>query len=103
MVRNADIQLLSNASCQIHCKGTALQIVGVGDMWTRELDAPKAFEAVTPHDPAILLSHNPDSKAPVADRKWDLMLSGHTHRGQVVVPVLGINPAPVWTGITSRE
>jgi predicted MPP superfamily phosphohydrolase len=27
---------------------------------------------------------------------WDLVLSGHTHGGQVVMPGLGINPAPVW-------
>ncbi|MDX2181273.1 MAG: metallophosphoesterase [Bryobacteraceae bacterium] len=46
--------------------------------------------------PTILLSHNPDSKALLAKFDWDLMLSGHTHGGQVVVPILGWNPAPVY-------
>jgi predicted MPP superfamily phosphohydrolase len=43
-----------------------------------------------------LLSHNPDTKVFVADYRCDLMLSGHTRGGQVVAPVLGISPAPVW-------
>ena len=31
----------------------------------------------------------------MADFPWHLMLSGHTHGGQIVVPVLGLSPAPV--------
>jgi predicted MPP superfamily phosphohydrolase len=44
----------------------------------------------------VLLSHNPDVKEEVAPRHWQLMLSGHTHGGQLRVPWLGATPfAPV--------
>ena len=55
-----------------------------------------AFRAADSKVPAVLLSHNPDTKEGVASRHWELMLSGHTHGGQLRVPWLGATPfAPV--------
>ena len=43
-----------------------------------------------------MLSHNPDSKSEIEEARWDLLLSGHTHGGQLVVPITGERPfAPV--------
>jgi len=40
-------------------------------------------------DLTVLLSHSPD-QLPLAERRgYDLMLSGHTHGGQVVLPLIG--------------
>jgi predicted MPP superfamily phosphohydrolase len=96
IVVNAGIRLLENRCEQIQCNGADLQLVGVGDLWAGNAEPAQAFERASPALPTILLSHNPDSKAVVAHHPWDLMLSGHTHGGQVVVPVVGLNPAPVW-------
>src|SRR5207302_11111611 len=43
----------------------------------------------------LLLSHNPDVFPVAAKQGYDLMLSGHTHGGQVTVEILDqtINPA----------
>jgi predicted MPP superfamily phosphohydrolase len=51
-------------------------------------------------DLTILLSHSPD-QLPVAKRLgYDLMLSGHTHGGQVVLPVIGPVYSPSRYGVT---
>lgn len=36
--------------------------------------------------PVLLLSHDPESRELLADYHWHLMLSGHTHGGQLGVP-----------------
>jgi predicted MPP superfamily phosphohydrolase len=43
----------------------------------------------------ILLNHNPDAKDLVRSFEWDLMLCGHTHGGQVRLPLIGAPFAPV--------
>ena len=96
ILSRAGVRLLANDSCKINCRGAVLQMAGVGDLWAGNLDAATAFENADPECPTVLLSHNPDSKALLGAHPWDLMLSGHTHGGQVVVPVLGFSPAPVW-------
>ena len=93
IVTDAGLTLLHNASTTIHAE---LQLVGVGDLWSASIDAPAAFAHAQPDLPTILLAHNPDSKAILANQRWHLMLSGHTHGGQVVVPFVGLSPAPVW-------
>ena len=34
----------------------------------------------------MVVAHNPDSKDYLKDYRWDLLLSGHTHGGQIVLP-----------------
>lgn len=95
MLAEANITLMHNRSQYVTIRGRKLAIVGVGDLWSRELDAQRAFADAEPGAPTLLLSHNPDSKESVRSFQWDLMLSGHTHGGQVIVPFEGPRYAPV--------
>jgi predicted MPP superfamily phosphohydrolase len=40
-------------------------------------------------DLTVLLSHSPDQLRRAEQLGYDLMLSGHTHGGQVILPVIG--------------
>ena len=96
LLEQSGISVLNNRCERLSVRGQLLQIAGVGDMWAGEIRPDEAFAATDPGIPSIVLSHNPDSKAMLYGHPWHLMLSGHTHGGQVVVPGLGLSPAPVW-------
>jgi len=95
MLADSGITLLHNRSQRIHMNGGEVSLVGVGDLWGREIDADTAFEDLDPGLPVILMSHNPDSKDVLSNYPWNVMLSGHTHGGQVIVPFEGACFAPV--------
>jgi len=73
-----------------------LALCGVGDLWQDEQDYAEALDGLPADMPRLLLSHNPDvAEEPGLTQsglRVDLMLSGHTHGGQVRLPLLG---APV--------
>jgi uncharacterized protein len=95
LLRATKVPLLHNRSEVVRVRDQSIRLAGVGDLWSDGVDANLAFENVPADDPAILLAHNPDTKDLLADRPWDLMLSGHTHGGQVVLPILGERFVPV--------
>ena len=68
---------------------TRLWLAGVGDLWEDEQKLGQALDGVPGHEPAILLSHNPDYADDMNDPRVKLILAGHSHGGQVVIPCLG--------------
>lgn len=70
-----------------------LCIAGVGDYWHDRQLYDAALGGVPEGMPRVLLSHNPDvaedRKFLVSGHRVDLMLSGHTHGGQVKIPGVG--------------
>ncbi len=68
---------------------------GAGDFWEDELKINEAFSCSDQDDCKILLSHNPDSVDTDFQTPLSLVLSGHTHGGQVVLPFLGAPRLPV--------
>jgi predicted MPP superfamily phosphohydrolase len=61
----------------------------VDDLWRGYQDLPAALGRATPRDAVILLSHNPDYVETIRDPRVGLILSGHTHGGQVNLPIIG--------------
>lgn len=69
---------------------------GVGDLWQDRQDLEAALGGVPRSMPRLLLSHNPDfAEDPVPPgHRVDLQLSGHTHGGQVSLPLVGSPVVP---------
>jgi uncharacterized protein len=90
----AKIPLLRNAGVWVE-KGLArLRIGGVADLWCDKPDVARALGDATDRDASIVLSHNPDVAETLRDPRVGLMLSGHTHGGQVVIPFYGAPCVP---------
>jgi hypothetical protein len=97
IIQAANITYLENEYACPSIKGLRVCIGGMGDIWAG-LAVPDAFRDRYDSENAdlkIMLTHNPDSKALVAKDDWDLLLAGHSHGGQVVMPLIGAPWAPV--------
>jgi hypothetical protein len=77
--------VLRNSSTTLEVRHQRLQIVGLDDAYTGHADVARATRSLRPALPAIGLSHIAEE----ADRLWSygvpLVLSGHTHAGQITV------------------
>jgi len=70
--------------------GPCICIAGVGDLWEGQVLFDEALRGIDDDMPRIVLSHNPDAAELVGPKeRIDLMVSGHTHGGQIVFPVVG--------------
>lgn len=81
---DAGIQLLDNKALWLTIGEDRIKLGGVGDL-TTDLQDMSAFQDAGENDFTILLSHNPDYIRSLSAGKVDLMLSGHTHGGQVTL------------------
>lgn len=82
---------LSNSGYHIH---EGFFLAGLEDMWNRNACIATAIDDATADDFVLLVSHNPDIAKRQDTTSVDLVVSGHTHAGQV--RFLGIW-APIFT------
>ena len=99
------VRLLRNESLFLERDGQKLYLAGVDDYWESSYDLKKAVKGLPPEECVILLSHNPDVNEDVEtlDQSIDLIVSGHTHGGQIVLPVIGAPYLPSASGQKYRE
>ena len=58
-------------------------LAGVRDMWNRDPNISEAIAGAYTDDFVLLVSHNPDISMAQPTYEVDLILSGHTHGGQI--------------------
>lgn len=80
-----DIPLLLDESVDLG----PLQLVGTDDALAGAPDLDRAFAGVDPRRPSVVLTHSPALFGRIARPGVPLVLAGHTHGGQVVLPGLG--------------
>jgi predicted MPP superfamily phosphohydrolase len=98
------IQVLRDARTRLTVRDEPLDLVGIR-FWTRRAsDIARLSRGSAPA--TILLAHDPRRLVEAAELSIPLVLSGHTHGGQVVLPLVGAIAAqkfPVVAGFGRRE
>ena len=77
------IYVLNNAAARVRVRGKTVDIAGVKDKTAEQPNITKALSRT--RNPRILLSHNPDIYYDVME-DVSVILAGHTHGGQVIIP-----------------
>lgn len=80
---------LTNTGVWLERDGSRLRVCGVDDYRTGKPNLRRALGDCRTDDACLLFSHNPDIAERVRDPRVDLIFSGHTHGGQVVLPLVG--------------
>ncbi len=88
------IKILNNKNMTINIKDYKVNICGVDDFHTNHSDLNKATQELDKDILTVMLSHSPDVIKKLNNNDADIILSGHTHGGQVRVPFLGAVVAP---------
>lgn len=89
-LKQASVLELNNAAHTLRRGGDVLHIAGLDDAWAHKARMDLLLSQLPEHGAAILLAHEPDfADTYTKTRRFDLQLSGHSHGGQVRVPLSG--------------
>lgn len=83
------LRILVNSNSAIHRDQDSIHVAGIDDPYSKLGDIDAAFAGIDPGSFIVLLAHCPSAAPAGFEKGADLVLSGHTHGGQVRIP--GIN------------
>lgn len=90
LLREGGVVEVSNGVRTLQRGSASLHVAGVDDVWMGAHRLEQVLDRLPPQGAAILLAHEPDfADTSAATGRFDLQLSGHSHGGQVVAPLLG--------------
>jgi predicted MPP superfamily phosphohydrolase len=90
ILKQSKVLELRNEVYSLQRDGYSLHFVGIDDIWEKQDNLEQILDSLPPSGCAILLSHEPDfadTSAPT--QRFDLQISGHSHGGQMILPLLG--------------
>jgi len=90
LVEGCGIEVLHNRSVILERNGGRMVLAGIDDLLCGTPDLDAALAGAPPGLPVLLLSHNPDVLFDASRRGVALVLSGHTHGGQIRLPGLPV-------------
>ena len=88
LLRARGVAVLRNEGVAIERNGAKLWLAAIDDTWTRRDDLARAMQARPDGATTVLLAHDPNRFDQAAAAGANVVLSGHTHGGQIGVPFL---------------
>src|ERR1700751_4364933 len=87
-LKDSGIQVLRNQSVPIEKDQSRFWLAGLDDVLGRKADIAATLRGIPSGEATVLLAHEPDYADHVASYPVDLQLSGHSHGGQLRIPLL---------------
>jgi uncharacterized protein len=87
------IHVLEDEAAEIKWHDKSFWLVGLADFWTRPQHVDQTIARLQPGSTIIALTHNPDI-FPSLPHSVPILLAGHTHGGQVNIPLIGTPIVP---------
>ena len=92
-LENIGVNVLDNGNVRVEINNDEVNICGVGFYMNRD-DYENALQGIDEENYTILLSHSPNRPLYYSCGMEDLILAGHTHGGQVRLPIIGAVISP---------
>ncbi|WP_010531981.1 metallophosphoesterase [Lentibacillus jeotgali] len=93
-LRERKITILNNRNIPIVKNNDTINLAGIDDYGTEHDNLEETFNNLNTDDYTVLLSHSPGIIQHEGPIPADLILSGHTHGGQIRFPLIGALIAP---------
>src|SRR5207248_619675 len=98
-LRGVGLCILRNEGVRLTIDGRDLWLGGVDSGWAGRADPAAALRGRRAHEAALVMVHEPELAFDAVEAGADLVLAGHTHGGQIRLPLVG---PPYWHRMDPR-
>lgn len=89
ILKNSGFKLLKNNNEKIEFKDKIVNLMGLDDFFQGKIDIKETTSNISTNEFNILMLHEPDLIREFSEYPINLALSGHSHGGQVFIPLYG--------------
>lgn len=89
LLSNQSLRLTPEKTWSANLDGPGLLVGGAEDLWFGHCDLEQTLRGAHSKLPRLVMAHNPDTAEHQPQHQIDLMVSGHTHGGQLRLPLIG--------------